>query len=109
MRTAIAGLGPLGERVHIHDPVPPSAMRGWYSAADVFLTTSRREGSGYSLIEAITEGCAPVATSIPSHRTIVGDLAPTFAPGDIPRSGGPDRRCCGDGPLRHPCRTLRPR
>ena len=59
-------------------------MCGWYSAADVFLTTSRREAAGYSLIEAITNGCAPVATSIPSHQTIVGELAPTFAPGDIP-------------------------
>jgi glycosyltransferase involved in cell wall biosynthesis len=57
-------------------------MRGWYRAANVILSTSWREGSGYSLVEAISEGCVPVATSIPSHRAIVGDLAPTFSPGD---------------------------
>ncbi len=82
VRAAIGALGPLGERVHIHGPVAPSEMRGWYAAADVFLSTSWREGSGYALIEAITEGCAPVATSIPSHLAIVGDLAPAFPPGE---------------------------
>ncbi len=107
VRAAIAGVGSLGARVHVHEPVPRSAMRGWYAAADVFLTTSRREGSGYSLIEAITEGCAPVATSIPSHRTIVGDLAPTFRPGDTPDSRRADRGRRGDGPVGHPCRRRR--
>ena len=82
VRAAIEALGEAGGRVHLHDPAPREAMRAWYQAATIILSTSWREGSGYALVEAITEGCAPVATSIPSHRAIVGDLAPTFSPGD---------------------------
>jgi glycosyltransferase involved in cell wall biosynthesis len=79
---AIRALGSVSERVHVHDSVARSEMRRWYRAADIIFSTSWREGSGYSLIEAITEGCVPVATSIPSHRAIVGELAHTFPPGD---------------------------
>ncbi len=83
VRAAIAALGALAPRVHVHDPVDHAAMTGWYLAADVVLSTSRREGSGYSLIEAMTEGCVPVVTGLPSHRAIVGDALPTFEPGDV--------------------------
>lgn len=83
VRAAIAALGHGSPRVHLHDPVDHAAMSGWYAAADVVLSSSRREGSGYALIEAMTEGCVPVATGLPSHRSIVGDLVPTFAPGDV--------------------------
>ena len=82
VRAAISALGDLGAHVHIHDPVSASEMASWYQAADIVLSTSWREGSGYSLIEAITEGCVPVVTGIPSHRSIVGELIGTFAPGD---------------------------
>jgi glycosyltransferase involved in cell wall biosynthesis len=82
VRAAIAALGPNAQRVHVHDPVDHAAMADWYRAADVLVSTSHREGSNYSLIEAMTEGCVPVVTGLPSHRTIVGDLVPTFAPGD---------------------------
>ncbi len=79
---AIAALGEHAPQVQLHDPVDRAAMTGWYQAADVVLSTSRREGSGYAVIEAMTEGCVPVVTGLPSHRSIVGDVLPTFAPGD---------------------------
>lgn len=82
VRAAIAALGPDGSRVHVHDPVPHGEMGAWYSAADVFLSTSHHEGSGYSLIEAMSRGCPPAVTSIPPHRSIVGDIGATFALGD---------------------------
>jgi glycosyltransferase involved in cell wall biosynthesis len=69
-------------RLHLHDAVDRAAMHSWYRGADVLLSTSRHEGSNYSLIEALHHGCAPVVTDIPPHRSIVGDLAPTFAAGD---------------------------
>lgn len=84
VRAAIAALGPVGEQVHVHDPVPHAAMAGWYSAADVYLSTSRSEGSNYSLIEAMTLGCAPAVSDIPPHRAIAGDLAEPFAVDDAP-------------------------
>ncbi|MEQ1703962.1 MAG: glycosyltransferase family 4 protein, partial [Ilumatobacteraceae bacterium] len=79
VRAAIAALGPLGEQVHLHDPVPHEQMVGWYAAADVYLSTSVREGSNYSLVEAMTLGCAPAVSDIPPHRAIVGDLTAPFA------------------------------
>ena len=82
VRAAIAALGDLSAQVHVHDPVSATEMQSWYQAADILLSTSWREGSGYALIEAITEGCVPVVTGIPSHRAIVGELIGTFAPGD---------------------------
>ena len=84
VRAAIAALGDLRARVHVHDPVSASEMQSWYQAADIVLSTSWREGSGYALIEAIAEGCVPVVTGIPSHRAIVGELIGTFVPGDAP-------------------------
>jgi glycosyltransferase involved in cell wall biosynthesis len=39
-------------------------------AADVFVLGSHREGSGYSLLEALACGAAPVITDIPSFRTL---------------------------------------
>lgn len=82
VRAAIAALGPLGEQVHLHDAVPHDQMAGWYAAADVYLSTSVREGSNYSLIEAMTLGCAPAVSDIPPHRAIAGGLNSPFAAGD---------------------------
>ena len=70
------------DRVHVHDAVGRAEMHRWYRGADVLLSTSRREGSNYSLIEALQHGCTPVVTDLPPHRAIVRDLAPRFAVGD---------------------------
>lgn len=108
VRAAIDRSG-TGSRVHLHPAVQHGAMPAWYAAADVLLSTSRREGSGYSVIEAISAGCAPVVSDLPSHRTIVGDLAPVFPVGDTARAaallvaaGGIGR----DDVLDHAARTL---
>jgi len=109
VRAAIAALGDVGTRVHIHDPVSASEMHHWYQAADIALSTSWREGSGYALIEAITDGCVPVATGIPSHRAIVGDLIGTFAPGDAPAAAqliGAASRMSSELVVKHANETL---
>ena len=77
----------LGDFVHLHPPVAHSAMPGWYRRADVYLSTSHREGSNYSLIEALGFGCRPVVTEIPSHAAIVQELARRFAVGDTDAAG----------------------
>jgi glycosyltransferase involved in cell wall biosynthesis len=41
-------------------------------AADVFVIGSHREGSGYSLIEALACGLPPAVTDIPSFRSLTG-------------------------------------
>lgn len=82
VRARIAALGTTGERVHLHDAVVHDAMPAWYAAADVYLSTSEREGSNYSLIEAMSFGCRPAVTAIPPHRAIVGDAGCVFPVGD---------------------------
>ncbi|MDP9464412.1 MAG: glycosyltransferase family 4 protein [Actinomycetota bacterium] len=73
--------------VHLHQPVAHAEMTGWFSRADTYLSTSHREGSNYSLIEALGYGCSPVVTEIPSHAAIVGGLASRFAVGDADGAG----------------------
>jgi glycosyltransferase involved in cell wall biosynthesis len=77
----------LASHVRLHDPVPPADIERWYRGAAVYFSTSHREGSGYSLIEALTCGAAPVVTAIPPHLAILDAAAPpvvgTFAPGDV--------------------------
>ena len=41
-------------------------------AADLFVLGSHREGSGYSLIEALACGLPPVVTDIQSFRSLTG-------------------------------------
>ena len=86
VRQLIESLG-LAERVHLHPPVAHTAMVGWYRSADVYLSTSHREGSNYSLIEALGFGCRPVVTEIPSHAAIVKELARRFPVGDSETAG----------------------
>ncbi len=66
----------LAGRVH-HDEMP-----NYYGAADVYVSGSHSEGSGYALIEAMSAGVVPVVTNIPSFRAIAGDAGARWAPGD---------------------------
>jgi glycosyltransferase involved in cell wall biosynthesis len=83
VRRAIERLGAVGQRIHLHDPVPITEIGGWYTGADIYLSTSQREGSGYALIEAMSAGCVPVVSAIASHLSIVGPVGQTFSAGDI--------------------------
>jgi len=72
VRARVARSPVLAERLALVGPVAPAQMASWYSAADVFLSTSRAEGSGYALIEAMACGLVPVVTDIPPFRAIAG-------------------------------------
>jgi glycosyltransferase involved in cell wall biosynthesis len=82
VRAAVAALGAVGDRVHVHDAVSHDRIGAWYAAADVFFSTSHHEGSGYSLIEAMSRGLPPAVTGIPPHRSIAGDVGRFFAVSD---------------------------
>lgn len=94
VRARLESLGDVAQRVHLHPAVPHHRMRAWFEAADVFFSTSHREGSGYSLIEALTCGCRPAVTGIAPHRAIVGAGVPTFAPGDVTEAAAVLRDAC---------------
>jgi glycosyltransferase involved in cell wall biosynthesis len=60
----------LRGRVHLLGRVAHQRIEQLMRAADIFVLGSHREGSGYSLIEALACGLAPVVTDIPSFRTL---------------------------------------
>ena len=74
----------LREHVTLIGAVAHDRMAEYFSAADVFVSASRHEGSGYALIEALACGVAPCVTDIPASRALVGSI------GRIWRAGDPD-------------------
>jgi glycosyltransferase involved in cell wall biosynthesis len=81
VRERISGDAILRERVTLLGQVPHARIEQLMRAADLFVLGSHREGSGYSLIEALACGLPPVVTDIPSFRAltaagVVGRLWP---------------------------------
>jgi glycosyltransferase involved in cell wall biosynthesis len=62
----------LRDRVHLLGRVPHDRIEQLMRAADLFVLGSHREGSGYSLIEALACGLPPVVTDIPSFSSLTG-------------------------------------
>jgi glycosyltransferase involved in cell wall biosynthesis len=62
----------LRGRVHLLGRLPHARIELLMQAADMFVLGSHREGSGYSLIEALACGLPPVVTDIPSFRSLTG-------------------------------------
>jgi glycosyltransferase involved in cell wall biosynthesis len=62
----------LNGRVHLMGRVPHARVEQLMRAADLFVSGSHREGSGYSVIEALACGLPPVVTDIPSFRSLTG-------------------------------------
>jgi hypothetical protein len=72
----------LSERVTLLGALPHDEMEMRYRAADFFIQTSHREGSGYSVLEAMACGVTPLVTDIPAMRAIVGDAGSLTPVGD---------------------------
>lgn len=87
LRARLAGLkfhppSAPAPRVHIFGPVPYARMPAYYSAVDILLSTSRHEGSGYAVIEAMACGATPCVTNIPAFRALVGTCGDLWPVGD---------------------------
>jgi glycosyltransferase involved in cell wall biosynthesis len=81
VKSRIASDTGLRDRVHLLGRLPHERIELLMRAADLFVLGSHREGSGYSLIEALACGLPPVVTDIPSFRSLtnagsVGKLWP---------------------------------
>jgi len=72
----------LASAVTLAGRVSHDEMPNYYGAADVFVSGSHSEGSGYALIEALAAGLVPVVTDIPSFRRIAGPCGSHWRPGD---------------------------
>jgi glycosyltransferase involved in cell wall biosynthesis len=62
----------LAPRVHLLGRVPHATIESLMRAADFFVLGSHREGSGYSVLEALACGLPPVVTDIPSFHALTG-------------------------------------
>ena len=74
----------LKKAVILKGKVKHSELEAWFNAADFFISGSHKEGSGYALIEAMSCGCIPLVTNIPSFKKITcdGTFGFLFEPGN---------------------------
>jgi glycosyltransferase involved in cell wall biosynthesis len=74
----------LRDRVELRGRADASAMEAIYSSADFLLQASLREWSGLAVLEAMSCGCIPIVTRIPSFVTITaaGRYGRLFDAGD---------------------------
>lgn len=84
VRARVAADPRLRERVHLLGRVPHARVEALCRAADFFVSASRREGSGYAVLEAMACGAVPLAADIPALRRILrgGAVGGLFPVGD---------------------------
>ena len=84
LRAMVSADRTLEGRVHFVGTVEHGSLADYYSAADVFVLGSHREGSGFALLEALACGLEPAVSDIPSFRMITRDgaVGSLFTPGD---------------------------
>jgi glycosyltransferase involved in cell wall biosynthesis len=61
----------LGVNARFLGKIDDDNLPGLYQEGGIFLTTSYSEGFGLSLLEAMSAGCAVVASSIPAHADLI--------------------------------------
>jgi glycosyltransferase involved in cell wall biosynthesis len=74
----------LAERIELRGKAPLAEMESIYSSADFLLQASLREWSGLAVIEAMSCGCIPIVSDIPSFQMLTnrGEFGRLFVKGD---------------------------
>jgi glycosyltransferase involved in cell wall biosynthesis len=63
--------------------VPHDRLEEWYNKSDFIISGSHYEGSGIAVCEAMSCGCIPIVTDIPSFRKMTGrNCGFLYKPGD---------------------------
>lgn len=75
VRTVATRLGVSG-RLRLLAGLPAHELHGWYAAARVFVSLSRHEAFGLTVLEGAAAGAAVVASDIPAHREVAGYAPP---------------------------------
>jgi len=84
---ALAARLRLQDRARFLGYVDTPTLRRWFRTATVFVSMSRREAFGISLVEALAAGAGVVAADIPAYREVVAGVASSgaaLAPLDAP-------------------------
>jgi glycosyltransferase involved in cell wall biosynthesis len=87
LRAVCAARPGLAGRVHFVGAIPHARLSAWFSAADLFITTSPAEGSNIALIESLSCGLLPVCSDNPANRLVSdeGAAGVLFPYGDAAR------------------------
>ena len=59
--------------IHLIGKVEHWQLRDWFNRADFIISTSRYESAGIAVCEAMSCGCFPILTNIPSFRMMTGN------------------------------------
>ncbi len=70
-------------RVVLKGKVPYEEMSAWFSAADLFVSGSHREGGSYALLEAMACGCVPIVTEIAPALKVISGKGFSYPAGDV--------------------------
>jgi glycosyltransferase involved in cell wall biosynthesis len=73
VRRRMAASPALSSRVHLLGRVEHAQVEAILRAADLFVSGSHREGSGYALLEALACDATPIVTDIPAFRALTDD------------------------------------
>jgi glycosyltransferase involved in cell wall biosynthesis len=89
----------LAGRVTLLGRLPREKVRLALSAAQLFASASRHEGSGYAALEALACGAVPVLSAIPSFRAMTGGgrVGALFTAGSAGELGRALERVCREG------------
>lgn len=73
----------MHEAIHLVGEVEHAKMQEWFTKAHYIISSSHYEGSGIAVCEALSCGCVPILTDIPSFRMMTdnGRLGELFTPG----------------------------
>lgn len=73
------------EKVELLGHLPHTALAAWFNAADFLISGSYYEGGGTVLCEALSVGCIPIVTAIPSFQMITnnGKCGFLYEPGNV--------------------------
>lgn len=61
------------QSIHFVGKVNHSEMQSWFNKSDFIISTSHYEGSGIAVCEAMSCGCIPILTSIPSFTMMTAN------------------------------------
>ena len=72
------------DRIHLLGKLAHNDLQAWYSSVDFIVSTSHAEAFGMAVAEAMSCGCFPIVTNIPSFRKLTdnGNFGILFEPGN---------------------------
>jgi glycosyltransferase involved in cell wall biosynthesis len=62
----------ISPSIHLVGKVEHPMLQQWFNKASYIISTSHYEGSGIAVLEALSCGCFPILTNIPSFRMMTG-------------------------------------